>query len=91
MKGEYNALISTSLDRGNYPKSRDSCFDVGISGNCIGNCLLCIAFEDDYDKDVSKLNKGKENLEENLQELIDMGLIDLEALKVEYLEIKEEV
>jgi 23S rRNA A1618 N6-methylase RlmF len=50
MKGEYNNLISTAMDMsGSYPKGRTACFDIGISGNCIGNCLLCRAFEDDFD------------------------------------------
>lgn len=69
----------------NYPKGRNACFDIGISGNCIGNCLLCRAFEEDFNGQLSKLDKINNNAMELVQELIDKGYIDLYSIKEDYL------
>jgi len=73
-----------------YPVGRSACFDIGISGNCPGNCFLCRAFEDDFNGNVAELDKRQGMVIENIQELIDMGLIDLDAIKTDYLEMKGE-
>lgn len=85
MKGEYNILMSTGMDcSDSYPKSRTACFDIGISGNCIGNCLICRAFNDDYAGRLSDLNKKDGNVLELFQELLDKGYIDMDEIRNEW-------
>jgi hypothetical protein len=89
MKGDYNSLVSTAMDwSGSYPKGRTACFDIGISGNCIDNCLLCRAFEDDFDSKLHEVNKMNGDVIDLVQELIDMGLIDFNTIKYDYIEMK---
>lgn len=91
MRGEINALMSTAMDvSDNYPVGRSSCFDIGISGNCPGNCLICKEFIDDCGKSVAELDKRHGMVIENLQELVDLGLIDFAAISGDYIEIKDE-
>lgn len=88
MKGDYNNLMSTAMDlSGYYPKSRTACCDIGISGNCIGNCLLCRAFEDDFNNELHNLNKMNGDVIDLFQELLDMRLIDLNSIKDEYIKM----